>query len=83
MGQLKREELKEKSEEEMMQEELESDADALSQIIHSKHTPAHLRSRLLETLDEIRVTGDSPEVLRVDYPLSVMYHKQREKGSEQ
>jgi hypothetical protein len=81
LGILNREDRK-LSKEEKLQAELEGDADALSRIIHSKHTPKNFRSTLLEALDEIRVAGDDPKVLRVDYPLSVLRLKERSASGE-
>jgi hypothetical protein len=62
----------EPTEEEKLQAELLVDAQAIARIVHSKHTPALLRSRLFEALDEIRIADDAPEVIRVAYPLAVM-----------
>jgi hypothetical protein len=62
----------EKSEDEKLLDELLVDAQAISRIVHSKHTPPLLRSRLLESLDEIRIADDAPEVIRVAYPLAVL-----------
>jgi hypothetical protein len=52
--------------------ELERDAEALSRLIHSPHTPKEFRQRLLEMMDEVRLADDSPEVIRVAYPLAVL-----------
>ncbi|HEV7375946.1 MAG TPA: hypothetical protein VGN95_14600 [Pyrinomonadaceae bacterium] len=54
-----------------LQAELEGDAEALARLIHSKHTPAQLRARLLEAMDDVRLMDDAPEVIKVAYPLAV------------
>jgi hypothetical protein len=63
-----------------IQAELAGDAEALSRLIHSKHTPAQFRSRLLEAMDEVRLEDDAPEVIKVAYPLAVL-RLQKAEGS--
>jgi hypothetical protein len=67
-------EMRERTIEEKLQEELARDGEAIARLLKSSHTPANVRDALSDALADVIASADSdsPEFLKTVYPLAVL-----------
>lgn len=70
------------TEDEILQAELEKDAEAIARITHSPHIPTSFKNRFTEAVTEItNQASDAPEVIRAQWPLAITrVMKEEQKG---